>query len=107
MRFIFMIALMLSAFFVASRLQVNEHATFITKSGEVLEGTVRREFVSGDYRIELASGETRQVSFDDFGGMAFTGSAVPWYAGALGFLLIGLGACVGFGVDRRVFRRRA
>lgn len=99
MRFISMILIILGAFLLTSRLQVNENARFVTKSGEVLEGRVSRDFVTGQYRIEAARGAIRYVSQDDLGAMAFEGNAIPWYAATLGFLLIVVAGCVGLGVD--------
>jgi len=103
MRIIAMIAIILSAFFVTSRLQVNEGAQFVVKGGEVIEGRVKRDFMSGDYVIETLDGKTRRVAYGDFGAMSFVGSAIPFYAAVLGFLLIILGAVVGFGAERRLF----
>jgi hypothetical protein len=100
MRFLAMVLLILGAFFVTSRLQVNENARFVTRSGEVLEGRVSRDFATGQYKIETAGGTIRYVSQDNLGAMSFEGDAIPWYAGTLGFLLIIVAGCVGFGVDR-------
>ena len=100
MRFIVMVVIMLSAFFTTSRLQVNEHARFVTKSGEVIEGRVSREFMTGDYKIDKADRSTTHVSYDDFGAMTYEGSAIPLGAGLIGFLLIILAACIGFGLDK-------
>lgn len=100
MRFIAMIMIILGAFLVTSRLQVNENARFVTKGGEVLEGRVSRDFMTGQYKIEAARGAVRYVSQDDLGAMAFEGNAIPWYAGTLGFLLIIVAGCVGLGVDK-------
>lgn len=105
MRIVVMIVIMLSAFFTASRLQVNEHARFVTKGGQVLEGTVSRDFMTGDYKIETADGVQKYVPYEHFAGMSYEGSAVPGYAGVIGFALIMLAACVGFGIDRLLVDR--
>jgi hypothetical protein len=105
MRLVAMIVIMLSAFFTTSRLQVNEHARFVTKSGEVFEGRVSRVFMSGDYRIEQAGKPTRYVPFEEFGAMSFEGSAIPLTAGAVGFFILFIAVCVGFGVDKLLFER--
>ncbi|PTT93036.1 hypothetical protein DBR42_00930 [Pelomonas sp. HMWF004] len=103
MRFILMILMVLGGFFVTSRLQVNEGARFVVKGGEVIEGRVKRDFISGDYVIETAGGVTRHIAYDAFGAMSFEGSAIPWYAATLGFILIFLGAVVGLGLERPLF----
>lgn len=100
MRFIAAVIIILSAFFVTSRLQVNEDARFVTRAGEVLEGRVSRDFVTGQYKVEMADHSTRYVSQEEFGGMSSDGSAIPVYAGVLGFLMIGIAGCVGFGIDK-------
>lgn len=104
MRFIAMIILILSAFFVTSRLQVNENARFVTRHGEVLEGKVSREFVTGAYKIERVDQSIRYVNQDDLGAMSFEGPAIPAYASVLGLLLIFAGALVGFGLDSAAFQ---
>lgn len=105
MRLIAMVIIMLGAFFVTSRLQVNEHARFVTRSGEVIEGRVTRDFMTGDFTIEKSDHSKAYVSHDDFGAMSFEGSAIPLSAGLLGFLLLIVAACVGFGVDELLFEK--
>jgi len=100
MRFVAVIVLVLVAFLVTSRLQVTEAARFVTRSGEVIEGRVTRDFVTGQYKIEQDDRSIRYVNPDDLGAMSFGGTTIPWYASSLGFLLIIVAGCIGLGVDR-------
>ncbi|WP_152606682.1 hypothetical protein [Aquabacterium sp. NJ1] len=95
-----MIIIILCAFITASRLQVVEHAHFYTKGGEVLEGRVSRDFMTGDYKVEASNGTQTYVPYEQFAAMAYEGSAVPLSAGLIGFTLIIVGAFVGFGIDK-------
>lgn len=83
-------------FAAASRLQVQENARFVTKSGEVLEGTVSRDFISGDYVIKTATTE-KYVAWDEFGAMMTTGRSVSTGSAIASILGLVLGFFVGFG----------
>ena len=100
MRFIAAIVLVLVAFLMTSRLQVTEAARFVTSSGEVIEGRVSRDFVTGQYKIEQHDRSIRYVNPDDLGAMSFGGTSIPLYASSAGFLLIIVAGCIGLGVDR-------
>jgi len=100
MRFVAMIFILLGAFFLTSRLQVNEAARFVTTSGEVIEGRVSRDFVTGQYKIEQSDRSIRRMRHEELGAMSFEGSTIPWYASTLGFLLVIVAGCIGRGVDK-------
>lgn len=102
MRFAASIVILLSAFFVTSHLQVNEHARLVTRTQQVLEGRLSRDFLTGDYRIEAATGATTQLADADVVAMSYEGSTIPWYASSLGFMLMVLAGCVGLDVDKAV-----
>lgn len=96
LRFLGMCLCIVLGFAAASRLQVNEGARFVTRSGEVIEGTVTRDFLTGDYVIQ--TGDTqRHVERDQFGAMAMSnsrlsiGSVVAAIAGLVLAALIGFG----------------
>ncbi len=92
MRFFALLAVILAVFFVLSRTQVNEHARFVTRSGELIEGTVSRDFYSGDFVIKTAAGP-RFVAQDQFGAMSYEGSAISTagaWAGGAAILGVGL-----------------
>ena len=96
LRFVGMCLCFVLGFAAASRLQVNEGARFVTRSGEVIEGTVSRDFITGDYVIRTGLVE-RRVERDQFGAMAMgagslsIGSVVAAIAGLVLGAYIGLG----------------
>lgn len=87
MRFLFVCVVVLAVFFTLSRTQVNEHAKFFTRGGEVLEGRVSRDFLTGDFVIQTAEGQ-RDIPQDQFGGMAYQGSAISMPVAWLGGVAI-------------------
>lgn len=109
MRFLTLLGVILAVFFVLSRTQVNEHARFVTRGGELIEGTVSRDFYSGDFVIKTSAG-SRFVPQDQFGAMSYEGSAISTvgvWAGGVAILCAGLFALCwpGRGVNRTRSRR--
>lgn len=95
LRFIGMCLCVILGFAAASRLQVQENARFVTKSGEALEGRVSRDFIRGDYVIKTATAE-RYVVWDDFGAMVTTGRSVSTGSAIASIFGLVLGFVVGF-----------
>ena len=92
MRLLFLCTVILATFFFLSRGQVNEHARFVTRSGELIEGTVNRDFFSGDFVIQTAAGP-RFVPQDQLGAMSYEGSALSTagvWVGGVAILAAGL-----------------
>ena len=91
MRLLALCVVIVATFFVLSRTQVNEHAQFFVRGGgQVLEGTVSRDFLTGDFVIATKGG-VHHVPQDQFGGMVYEGSAVSTLGCCLGGAVI-LGA---------------
>lgn len=94
LRFFGMCLCIVLGFAAASRLQVHEGARFVTRSGEVIDGTVSRDFMTGDYVIQIGSAE-RHIESAQFGSMAMSerrlsiGSIVAAIAGLVMGLMIG------------------
>jgi hypothetical protein len=96
MRFLILCAVIVATFFVLSRTQVNHGARLITRSGAVVEGTISRDFLSGDFVVHGAAG-VQQIPQDEFAGMAYEGSAISmpiaWLGGFM-ILAVGIWAAV-------------
>lgn len=70
-----------TGFNLAARLQVHELAKVIDKSGQVYEGRVSRNILTGDYRIDSpsSSGEARIVPKEQIRGLVYVESdGLPW-----------------------------
>jgi len=85
MRSILTFALALFVFYtglnLAARLQVHEQAKLIDKSGQVFEGRMSRDILTGDYRIGSPSStsEVRIVPKEQIGGLVYVESdGLPW-----------------------------
>ena len=85
MRSILTFALALFVFYtgfnLAARLQVHEQAKLIDKSGQVFEGRMSRDILTGDYRIDSPSsvGEVRIIPKEQIGGLVYVESdGLPW-----------------------------
>lgn len=98
LRFLGMCLCIVVGFAAASRLQVNEGVRFVTRNGEVIEGTVSRDFLTGDYVIKTADRTERHIQREQFGAMAMAKGGLSLGSIVAAIFGIVLGGLIGFGV---------